>query len=100
VISETKLHRRHAQLLLQRTPADEVAAEGAFTRALGIARAQQARTFELRAAVGLAQLYWSQRRFDAARELLAPVRATCGENFEVPEVQEAERILRSPDSAN
>jgi class 3 adenylate cyclase/predicted ATPase len=97
---EAELHRRHAQLLLQRAPADETAAEGAFTRALGIARAQQARMFELRAAIGLARLYRSQRRFDAARDLLAPVRTTWGEDFEVPEVQEAERILRSLDSAS
>jgi class 3 adenylate cyclase/predicted ATPase len=97
---EAELHRRHGQLLIQRVPTDEAAAEGAFTRALEIARAQQARVFELRAAVGLARLYWSQRRYDAARNLLAPVRATWGENFDVPEVEEAEQILRSLDSAS
>jgi predicted ATPase len=97
---EAELHRRHGQLLIQRAPADEAAAEGAFTRALGIARAQQARVFELRAAVGLARLYRSQRRYHAARDLLAPARATWGENFDVPEVEQAERILRSLDSAS
>jgi predicted ATPase len=97
---EAELHRRHGQLLLRRAPPDEVAAEGALTRALEIARKQQARVFELRAAVDLAQLYYSQRRYDAARDVLAPVRATCGENFDVPEVEVAERLLRSLDSAD
>jgi len=97
---EAELHRRHAELLLQRAPADEPAAERAFTRALTVARAQQARIFELRAAVGLVRLYRSQRRFDAARDLLGPVRATWGENLDVPEVQAADWILRSLDSPN
>ena len=46
---EAELHRRHSELLLQRAPPDEPAAERAFTRALAAARGQQARIFELRA---------------------------------------------------
>ena len=42
---EAELHRRHAELLLQRAPADEPAAEQAFTRALAVARGQQASIF-------------------------------------------------------
>ena len=56
--------------------------------------------FELRAAVGLARLYRSQHRFGPARDSLGPVRATWGENLDIPEVQEGERVLRSLDSAN
>ena len=97
---EAELHRRHSELLLQRAPPDEPAAERAFTRALAAARGQQATIFELRAAVGLARLYQSQRRFGPARDSLGPVRATWGENLDIPEVQEGERVLRSLDSAN
>jgi len=91
---EAELHRRHAELLIQREPRDETAAEAAFVRALGIARAQHARLFELRAAIGLAQLYQSQSRVDAAREVLA---AISGAHWDpdLREVQAARRILCS-----
>jgi len=91
---EAELHRRHAELLIQREPRDETAAEAAFVRALGIARAQHARLFELRAAIGLAQLYQSQSRVDAAREVLAPISGAHWDP-DLREVQAARRILCS-----
>ena len=70
---EAELHRRHAELLIQRPVPHETAAEAAFLRALGTARAQRARLFELRAAIGLAQLYQSQSRTEAACDVLTPI---------------------------
>ena len=89
---EAELHRRHAELLILRTPPDEAAAEAAFVRALGIARTQHARLFELRAAMGLAQLYQSQSRMDAARDVLAPMTDTQWDP-DLREVQTAKRML-------
>jgi predicted ATPase len=91
---EAELHRRHAELLILRAPSDETAAEAAFVRALGIARAQHARLFELRTAIGLAQLYQSQGRTDAARNVLAPI-AGAQWDSDLREVQAARRILAS-----
>jgi DNA-binding response OmpR family regulator/class 3 adenylate cyclase/predicted ATPase len=90
---EAELHRRYAELLLQCVPADEAAAEGAFNRALEVARAQHAKVFELRAAMGLARLYQSQSRIDAARDVLVPTSGAWSENPDLPEVREARRIL-------
>jgi predicted ATPase len=89
---EAELHRRHAELLILRTPPDEAAAEAAFVRALDIARRQHARLFELRAAIGLAQLYQSQSRMDAARDILAPMIDTQWDP-DLREVQTAKRML-------
>ena len=90
---EAELHRRHAELLLQRTPADEAAAAAAFNRALGVARAQHARIFELRAAIGLARLYKSQSRIDAARDVIEPLSSVWGENSGLPEARAVRQIL-------
>ncbi len=54
--SESDLHYRHGLILLQRTPPDRTGAETAFRRAVAIARAQSARTFELQASGALALL--------------------------------------------
>jgi predicted ATPase len=89
---EAELHRRHAELLILRAPSDETAAEAAFVRALGIARTEHARLFELRAAIGLAQLYQSQGRTDAARDVLAPI-AGAQWDPDLREVQAARLIL-------
>src|SRR6266436_2510164 len=93
---EAELHRRHAELLIQRAPADEAAAEAAFIRALGVARAQHARIFELRAAIGLARLYQSQSRIDAARDVLTPIVGMWSKNSDLPEAREATRLLLVP----
>jgi DNA-binding response OmpR family regulator/class 3 adenylate cyclase/predicted ATPase len=92
---EAELHRRHAELFMQRAPADAAAAEGAFRRALGVARAQRASVFELRAAIGLARLYQSQSMVDAARDLLAPISGAWRENPDLPEAREARHILHA-----
>jgi len=90
---EAELHRRHGELLMQCAPADEAAAEAAFNRALGVARAQHARIFELRAAIGLARLYQSQSRIDAARDVLTPIIGMWSKNSDLPEAREATRLL-------
>jgi predicted ATPase len=70
------------------------AAEAAFETALAIARRQQAKAFELRAATSLARWRRDQGRNDEARELLAPVRAWFTEGFDTPDLIDADALLR------
>jgi DNA-binding response OmpR family regulator/predicted ATPase len=92
---DAELHRRHAELLMWRSPVDMASAEAAFGRALGIARVQRAKVFELRAALGLAGLFRSQGDAAAALNLLAPIEAAWREGCQLPELEEARLILRS-----
>jgi thioredoxin-like negative regulator of GroEL len=62
-------------------------------RAIEIARSQQTRTFELRAAVSLAKLYHTTGRNQVASELLVPALVGINAGAEVPEVEEAQRLL-------
>ena len=58
--AEAELHRLHGELLLQQTPPDALQAESCFRRALAIARRQEAKSWELRAAMSLSRL-WQQQ---------------------------------------
>jgi predicted ATPase len=68
-------------------------AEACFQQALGIAREQQARIFELRAAVSLARLWQAQGRCDEARGLLAGIYAWFTEGFDTADLVEAKALL-------
>jgi predicted ATPase len=92
---EAEAHRLRGELLLKRQPLDVHAAEAAFLCSIEIARVQQTRTFELRAALSLARLHQATGRAQAARELLSPAVAGFIEGPELPEVAEANRLLAS-----
>lgn len=62
-------------------------------RSLSIARAQGARTWELRAAVGLAQLWQEIGERAKARDLLAPVHAWFTEGFDGPDLRRSAALL-------
>jgi predicted ATPase len=64
-----------------------------FELALDVARAQQARSLELRAAVSLARLWRGQARRTEARDLLAPVYEGFTEGFDTPDLKEAKALL-------
>jgi class 3 adenylate cyclase/predicted ATPase len=83
-----ELWRLKGEVTLART-ADERAAETLFRRALALARAEQARSLELRAATSLAQL--AERRGDdrTAFELLAPIYEWFDEGLDTPDLQDA-----------
>jgi len=67
--------------------------EAALQDAIRIARGQQARAYELRAAMGLARLWRDQRKRDEARELLAPVYGWFTEGFDTRDLKEAKALL-------
>ena len=64
-----------------------------FTRALAIARQQQAKSWELRAAMSLARLWRDQGKPQQARELLAPVYGWFTEGFDTRDLKEAKALL-------
>ena len=72
---------------------DAAKAEACFERALAVARAQQAKSWELRAAMSMARLWRDQGKWDDARELLAPVYGWFTEGFDTPDLKQAKALL-------
>jgi predicted ATPase len=68
-------------------------AERAFQEALRVARTQQAKAYELRAAMSLAQLWGERGRRIEAREVLAPVYGWFTEGFDTADLREAKKLL-------
>jgi len=68
-------------------------AQAAFQEALRIARRQQAKAYELRAATSLARLWGEQSRRAEALELLAPVYGWFTEGFETADLKDAKALL-------
>ena len=67
--------------------------EGEFRRALAVARRQQARFWELRAAISVARLWRNEGKRNEARDLLAPVYGWFTEGFNTSDLQEAKALL-------
>jgi predicted ATPase len=78
---------------LYRPLPDAAKAEAYFERALAVARKQQAKSWELRAAMSLARLRRDQGKRDAARALLAPVYGWFTEGFDTLDLKEAKALL-------
>ena len=70
---EAEVNRIAGEIALRSPEPDAAKAEAYFDRALSVARSQQAKSWELRAAMSLARLWRDQGKPDAARDLLAPV---------------------------
>ena len=87
------LYHLKGELLLDTDPANSAEAEALFCRALDIARAQEAKSFELRAATSLARLWQCQGKRAEARALLAPVYAWFTEGFDTGDLVEAKALL-------
>jgi predicted ATPase len=92
-MSEAELHRSKGALLLQQPVPDAEQAEACFQHALDIARQQQAKSWELRAAISLSRLWKAEGKIQQAHDLLAPVYAWFTEGFDTADVQEAKRLL-------
>jgi predicted ATPase len=72
---------------------DTAIAQEYFKRALAVARAQQAKSWELRASMSLARLWRDQGKVQQARELLAPVYGWFTEGFDTLDLKEAKALL-------
>ncbi len=85
-----ELLRLKGELLLSK---DEAEAESLFKRALEIARSQEAKSLELRAAMSLARLWQSQGKRAEARDLLHPVYDWFTEGFDTLDLKDAKALL-------
>jgi predicted ATPase len=90
---EADVHRIAGEITLLSPERDAAKAEGHFERALAVARAQQAKSFELRAAMSLARLWRDQGKRDEARERLAPVYGWFTEGFDTLDLKQAKALL-------
>jgi predicted ATPase len=88
---DAELHRLHGQIALATGAPTE--AEELFNRALDIARTQEAKSFELRAATCLAHLWRDQGKRADARDLLTPVYAWFTEGFDTADLKDAKALL-------
>jgi class 3 adenylate cyclase/predicted ATPase len=92
---EAEIHRIAGEIALRRDVPDAAKAEACFEQALAVARAQRAKSWELRAAMSLARLKLAQGKPDAARDLLAPVYGWFAEGFETVDLKEAKSLLKT-----
>jgi predicted ATPase/tRNA A37 threonylcarbamoyladenosine biosynthesis protein TsaE len=90
---EAEVNRMAGEIALKSPPPDAAKAEGFFERALAVARQQQAKSWELRAATSMARLWRDQGKPQQARELLAPVYGWFTEGFDTLDLKEAKMLL-------
>jgi class 3 adenylate cyclase/predicted ATPase len=90
---EADVIRTAGEIALMSPERDAAKAEAYFERALTVARQQQAKSWELRAAMSMARLWRDQGKRDEARELLAPVYGWFTEGFDTRDLKEAKALL-------
>ena len=90
---EAEVHRIAGEIALKLPQPDAAKAETYFERALAVARQQQAKSWELRAAMSMARLWRDQGKRKEARELLAPVYGWFTEGFDTRDLKEAKALL-------
>jgi predicted ATPase len=88
-----ELHRIEGELRWRQSAPDAAQAEACFQAALDVARQQEAKSWELRAALSLARLWQQQGRRAEARELSAPIYNWFTEGFDTADLQEAKVLL-------
>jgi predicted ATPase len=92
-LSEAEIRRIAGEIALLSPERDAAKAEAYFESALTVARQQQAKSCELRAAMSVAQLWRDQGKPKQARELLAPVYGWFTEGFDTLDLKEAKALL-------
>jgi predicted ATPase len=96
---EAKLHLLQGELLRRQGAEESEArlgdAEACFQRAIGIARRQRAKSWELRAVIGLCRLWREQGEREKARRRLAEVYDWFTEGFDTPDLREARSLLEA-----
>jgi predicted ATPase len=94
---EAELHRLKGEYLLEQTGkwCKGREAEESIHQALDVARCQQAKSLELRAAMSLGRLGQQQGRHTEAHQILAEIYGWFTEGFETPDLQEAQALLEA-----
>ena len=90
---EAEVYRLRGVLLLRQPGTPQAEAETWFQRALDVARRQEAKSLELRAARSLSCLWQQQGKQAEARDLLAPIYGWFTEGFDTADLQEAKTLL-------
>jgi predicted ATPase len=90
---EAELNRIASEIALRSPEPNAAKAKNHFERALEVAREQQAKSWELRAAMSLARLWRDQGKVQQARELLAPVYGWFTEGHNTRDLKEAKALL-------
>jgi predicted ATPase len=88
---EAEIHRLRGEVL--RDGRDHASAAACFRTAIDIARHQNAKLWELRSSVSLAQMLRDQGKRMEVRDLLAPVYDWFTEGFDTPDLKEAVKLL-------
>jgi predicted ATPase len=92
---EAEVNRTAGEIALKSPVADAAKAEAYFERALTVARAQQPKSWELRAAMSMARLWRDQGKRDEARRASAPVGGWFTEGFDTLDLKEARKRPRT-----
>jgi predicted ATPase/class 3 adenylate cyclase len=90
---EAELYRLKGETLLASSDDKAAEAEACFRQALAIARRQQSKAWELRAATSLARLWQRDGRAGDARTLLGYVYSSFTEGHQLPDLQDAEAVM-------
>jgi predicted ATPase len=90
---EAEINRIGGEIALMIPEPNATKALAYFEQALAVARAQQAKSRELRAAMSIARLWRDQNKRDEARDLLAPVYGWFTEGFDTLDLKEAKALL-------
>ena len=93
---EAEVNRVAGEIVLMSPEPDAAKAQTYFERALAVARGQQAKSWELRAAISVARLWRDQGKRDEARNLLAPVFGWFTEGFDTLDLKKAKTLLDEP----
>jgi len=88
-----ELHRLQGELLLMQ--GDDTEAEVSFHKAIEVARRQQAKPWELRAAMSLSRLWQKQGKREEPRQMLAEIYDWFTEGFDTPDLKEAKALLEA-----
>ena len=94
---QAEIFRQHGELLLLHSDDNAGQAEKLFEDALGVAADQACKSFELRAAISLAELFKRQSKPGDARKILQPVYEWFTEGFDTGDLQQARALLESLD---
>ena len=90
---EAEVNRIAGEIALLLPEPDVAKTQACFERALEIARKQQAKSWELRAAMSMARLWRDQGRRAQARDLLAPVHGFFTQGFDTLDIKQAKALL-------
>jgi predicted ATPase len=92
---EAEVHRLRGVLLLRQPGTPQAEAEAWLQRALDVARRQEAKSLELRAAMSLSRLWQQQGKRQEAHDLLSAVYAWFTEGFDTADLQDAKALLET-----